>query len=197
MRDQLPKALRDAQDKGIEFFTDENFEWKIEIEGPAMFIEEIVGCPVCVFANNGYGDYLFLKKNEDAGRFSEIAHEYSHEGPEIFPVNDPLEALLALEERPPSEDLYPRAVYETGEEVRLGDLVQVKVWAQFWKGWQDGTVRYVPGTSRRKPALEHGGLKWLEIKFRDGLISPLVDPETGVARKVRFVERGASSDHAE
>ena len=75
---------------------------------------------------------------------------------------------------------------ETGE---AGDRVQVKVWAEFWKGWQDGVVHYVPGISKRRPQHEYGGLKWVAIKFRNGQICPVVDPETGKLKKVRLVGR--------
>jgi hypothetical protein len=98
--------------------------------------------------------------------------------------------LLELRERPPSSDNYPKAVYDTGELVQPGDRVRVKVWAEFWKGWQDGIVKYVPGISKRNPRHEYGGLKWVAIRFRNGEIGPLVDPKSGKLRKVKFVERG-------
>jgi len=34
----------------------EHCEWKLEYENSAKFIEEVVGRPVFVFANNGVGD---------------------------------------------------------------------------------------------------------------------------------------------
>ena len=190
----LPKALREAHDRGIDFFMGEECEWKLGQEESAEFIERLVGCPVCAFANNGYGDYLFLKQRADGQGFQEEVFEFLHEGPEISPVVDDLETLLVLRDRPASKDPYPKAVYETGEEVHLGDRVQVKVWAEFWKGWQDGEVRYVPGVSKKKPQHEHGGLKWVAIRFPNGEICPLVDPENGRLRKVRFVGRHKSND---
>ena len=192
MNDLLPESLREAHDRGIEFFTDENYEWTLELTSSAKFIEEIVGCPVCIFANNGFGDYLFLKKKREGDGFDENVFEFFHEGPEINLVAERLETLLGLKERAPSVDTYPKAVYETGELVQLGDRVQVKVWAEFWKGWQDGVVEYVPGVSKKKPQHEHGGLKWVAIKFRNGQICPLVSPESGKLKKVKFVGRGNS-----
>jgi len=186
----LPKSLKEAQDRGIEFFMGEACEWKLERKDSAKFIEKMVGCPVCAFANNGFGDYLFLKKRPDGDGFEEGVFEYSHEGPEINKVTEDLETLLGLKDRPVSADAYPKAVYETGEPVQLGDRVQVKVWAEFWKGWQDGVVEYVPGISKRKPQHEYNGLKWAVIRFRNGHISPLVDHKTGKLRKVRFLARG-------
>ena len=192
MNNRLPKSLWEAQEKGIEFFQNEDYEWKLEYMESAKFIEEIVGCDVCVFANNGFGDYLFLKKKSDGDGFAEEVFEFFHEGPEINRVTEDLETLLGLKDRPASADAYPKAVYETGELVQVGDWVQVKVWAEFWKGWQDGVVQYVPGISKRKPQHEYGGLKWVAILFRNGQICPVVDPTTGKLRKVRFVRRGNS-----
>jgi len=190
MNHRLPESLREAQNKGIDLFMGENCEWKLELEASAKFIEEAVGGPVCIFANNGYGDYLFLKKKRAGDDFDENVFEFLHEGPEINPVAEGLETLLGLKERPPSADKYPKAAYETGEPVQLGDRVQIKVWAEFWKGWQDGVVEYVPGVSKKKTQHEYGGLKWVAIKFRNGLICPLVNPESGKLKKVRFVGRG-------
>ena len=167
----------------------EQCEWKLEFIEPAKFIEEIVGCAVCIFANNGFGDYLFLKKKLNEDGFEEQVFEFFHEGPEINAVSEDLETLLGLKDRPTSTDAYPKAVYETGELVQVGDRVQVKVWAEFWKGWQDGMVEYVPGVSKQKPQHEYGGLKWAAIRFGTGQICPLVDPATGKLRKVRFIRR--------
>lgn len=156
---------------------------------PADFIEENVGGRVLVFAGNGFGDYLFLKGQPGGDGFGEEVFEFLHEGPKINRMREDLETLLGLNERPASGDAYPRAIYETGEVVQLGDRVQVKVWAEFWKGWQDGEVEYVPGVSNKKLAHEYGGLKWVAIRFGKGQICPLVDPETGKLKKVRFVGR--------
>jgi hypothetical protein len=192
MKKLLPKPIMEAQEKGIEFFMGEECEWKMESEESTEFIERIVRCPVYVFANNGFGDYLFLKKKTDEDGFEEEAFEFFHEGPEIHRITDDLEILLGLRDRPASTDVYPKAVYETGELVQLSDRVQVKVWAEFWKGWQDGEITYAPGISKKKPQHEHGGLKWVAIKFRNGEVCPLVDPESGKLRKVKFVRRGIS-----
>jgi len=185
-----PSALREAQDKGIEFFMGENCEWKLEYEESVKFIEQRVGCPVHVFANNGFGDYLFLKRKQAGDGLEEDVFEYFHEGPEIQRVEEGLETLLGLKDRAPSVDAYPRAVYETGEPVQLGDRVQLKVWAEFWKGWQDGEVEYVPGVSNKKLEHEHGGMKWVAVRIQNGQICPLVSPETGKLKKVRLIGRG-------
>jgi len=61
-------------------------------------------------------------------------------------ASEDLETLLGLKDRPASVDAYSKAVYETGELVEVGDWVQVKVWAEFWKGWQDGVVKLFRGS---------------------------------------------------
>ena len=183
-------SLREAKDRGIELFLGENCEWKLELEESAEFIEKIVGCPVCSFANNGFGDYLFLKKHPERDEFKAEVFEFFHEGPEINRITEDLETLLGLKDRPASADAYPKAVYDTGDLVVLGDRVQVKFWLEFWKGWQDGEVEYVPGVSKKNLEFEHGGLKWVAIRFRNGQIGLLVDAKSGKLRKVRFVGRG-------
>lgn len=54
-------------------------------------------------------------------------------------------------------------------------------------------IQYVPGLSKKKIEHEYGGLKWVAIRFRNGQICPLVDPESGKLRKVKFVGRGCVS----
>lgn len=130
----LPKPLKEAQDRGIEFFMCGAREWKLEHKDSAKFIEKMVGCPVYVFANNGFGDYLFLKKRPDGDGFEAEVFQYFHEGPQINKVTEDLETLLVFKDRPVSADAYPKAVYETGELVQLGDRVKVKVWLSFGKG---------------------------------------------------------------
>ena len=66
MNDSPRKSLREAQNRGIALFVNENCEWKLEFAESTKFIEEIVGCPVRAFANNSFGDYLFLKRKRTA-----------------------------------------------------------------------------------------------------------------------------------
>ena len=135
---------------GLRISWPRNASWKLELAGSIKRIEEVVGSPVYAFANNGFGDHLFLKPTPDGVGFDQHVYEFCHEGPEIKRIEEGLETLLGLQERPPSTDDYPRAVYETGELVELGDKVHINVWAEFWKGWQNGVVEYAPGISRRR-----------------------------------------------
>lgn len=189
MTNRLPIPIRVAQEKGIELFMGENCEWKFEVEHVAPFIEAMVEEPVCIFANNGYGDFLFLKMDKNGDRYDERIFEYFHEGPEVIEVKDKLDTLLGVTDREPSNDSYPKARYESGELVELGDVVKFKSWIEFWKGWQEGVICYVPGVSKEILKHEYGELKWASIKYKNGCIGPLVDPETGILRKIHFLKR--------
>jgi len=189
MQIQLPNPIRDAIENKKEFFWGEDgAEWKLKIEANASFVEKIAGCQVLIFANNGYGDYLFLRKQADSIKDKTVFIFY-HETQEIGEWKESLRILLELDTREPSKDSYPRAVYESGEPVYLGDIVQFKTWLFFWKGWMKGTVQYVPGISPRKPQHEYNGLKWLSIKGDKMIVGPVVDPKTGIVKRIRLVER--------
>ena len=172
------------------FWGPDGAEWKLQLEHDGQFIEKVVSVPVLVFANNGYGDYLFLRKGQTEG-FDETVFQFFHEGPTIETIADDLETVLGLKQRPPSSDTYPAAHYESGEPVLLGDRVRYRFLLFFWKGWIDGVVIYVPGISSQKPKLERDGLKWIEIEGRAETIASLIDHQTGIVRKVRFVGRTA------
>lgn len=189
MQIQLPKPIQDAIESKQEFFCGEDgAEWKLKIEPDASSVEKVAGCRVLIFANNGYGDYLFLRKQNDSINDDKVLIFY-HETQEIGDWKESLRILLGLETREPSKDSYPRAVYESGEPVNLGDKVHFKAWLFFWKGWMEGTVEYVPGISPRKPQHEYNGLKWLSIKGKQMIVGPVVDPKTGVVKRIRLVER--------
>src|SRR5436190_24153821 len=109
MPNHLPASLVNAQKAGIELFQWQACEWKLELKGSAKHIEQFVGCPVYVFANNGFGDHLFLKRRQASDEFEEVAYEFFHEGPEVKRVDDDLQTLLGLKDRLPSADAYPKA----------------------------------------------------------------------------------------
>ncbi|MEO0795087.1 MAG: hypothetical protein AAFX93_07995 [Verrucomicrobiota bacterium] len=184
----LPAPLAQALDEDLDFFTGEHCEWKLEIEDSADYIEKETGCRVLVFANNGFGDSLFLKI-DDAGLANEGIFEFNHEGSEVLVVPESLEVLLGFEDREPSTDDYPQAIYESGEPIQLGDRVQFKLWLEFWKGWLDGVVAYVPGISKKNLEHETEDLKWISIDYGSESFGPVVDPDTGIVKKVRLVER--------
>ena len=192
MKPAYPPQITKALESGVNLFMGDSFEWKLEVEEDARFIEEYTGTPVLAFANNGCGDYLFLKNS--GSKYETIVLIYLHEGPEIEEVQEDLDTLFGFKERPPSNDDYPNAIYSDGKCVMIGDLVEFKVWIQFWKGWQEGKVTYLPGHSKKRPSLESNGLKWIEISSKDWKINPLIDPSTGIVRNVRFVDRISSNE---
>ena len=173
-------------DDGIEFILTDEFEWKLELEED-HHVEKAAGCKILIFANNGFGDYLFLRVGAD-GHVEDSVYMYRHEGPVIEALEDDLELLLELKKRKPSEDEYPAACYETGESIEIGDRVMFRTWISFWRR-QLGVVVYVPGKSRKNYQYENGGLKWIAARNEELEIGFLIDPETGVVRKIRCVER--------
>lgn len=181
------KTLQQAIENKVSFFAGENCEWKLELAESDEVIIKLAGAPIIVFANNGYGDYLFLKENQ--GKYEDCVYEYFHEEQKIYVVDEALDTLLGIKEKAPTHDVYPKAIYESGEDVCLGDVVQVKALMLFWRGWQEGVVEYVPGFSKKRNELENNGLKWISIKVKDGTIDPLVSPDSGVVHKVRLIHR--------
>ncbi len=183
---KIHPLIQQALDEGIVYFHSGNCEWKILVERDE-YVDECVGRDVLIFANNGYGDYLFLKY-DGPDEFEPAVFEFMHEGQQVEPLHDELDTLLGLRERPTSSDAYPSAKYENGQEVALGDRVQFKTWVSFWK-WQEGIVSYVPGQSNKDMQYE-SDLKWLAIRNDEMEVDPLIDPITGVVKKVRLIERG-------
>jgi hypothetical protein len=183
----LPDTIQQALRAKIDLFMGDCCEWKFDLTEQPDYVAALAKGSILVFANNGFGDYLFLKADGD--RYGSMIYEYFHEGPEIIQIDDEIDLLLGLRERPFSNDDYPLPTYESGERVHLDDLVKIKIWVQFWKGRQDGRITYVPGVSAKKLKYEYGGLKWVAVRFKDGEICPLVDPKTGFLKKVRFISR--------
>jgi hypothetical protein len=73
----LPESLLNARKAGIEYFMGKECEWKQELEGSVKRIEDLLGCAVYAFANNGFGDHLFLKHCSDS--FIEIPSAAANE----------------------------------------------------------------------------------------------------------------------
>lgn len=87
---------------------------------------------------------------------------------------------------------YPVITYHGGSvAVLVGDHVEFRLGLLFWRGWQPGRVRYVPGISPKNDELEFNGLTWVAIHDANGEQSGhVVMPGTAQLRKnVRFVRR--------
>jgi len=132
-----------------------------------------------VFANNGYGDYLFIVPN------SSSINVFWHEGPETAQYCATVEDLLPNVKRPPSAH-GPVRYAKSQEIVTIGDYVEVKYYL-FFKG--RGRVTYVPGVSPLKRQMERDGLAWVRVRLEDGtLIDSIV--LDGILRKtVKFLKR--------
>ena len=83
------------------------------------------------------------------------------------------------------------AYFNSQAEVLVGDHVEFKVWTSFWRGWQPGRVRYVPGISPKNPELEHDGMCWVSVHALEcGQLGVWVEPSNRQLRKtVRFIRR--------
>lgn len=80
---------------------------------------------------------------------------------------------------------------DTKTEVCVGDYVKIKVWLEFWRGWQSGRVYYVPDISPINENLEFNGLTWVAIHYHENKqTGVLVEPKTNsLNKKVRFLKR--------
>jgi hypothetical protein len=173
MKDELPEPIQKAIEAGVDLFMGENYEWKLEVEGRDEYIEKYAGAEICVIANNGFGDYLFLRRDSASGRLMPEIYEFQHEGPVIDTVDDDPYLLFELKPRPPSSGEPPR--YATGETVKLGDRVELKLWFRRKRG----EVVYVPGVSPCDLTFETGGLTSVVVRTDAGdEYAHLVMPET-------------------
>lgn len=140
-------------------------EWRLEIEtGDAKWLTECFPSGALVFANNGFGDYLYLAN--DSGEIMVFWHEgHLHE---IYCAN--VEDLLPNKKRPPS-DHGPVRYFGSEDQVLPGDRVFVKYWLLFKS---EGTVVYVPGISPLRRELERDGLSWVRASLDRGVLIDLV-----------------------
>ena len=58
--DDIHPLIQRALAKEIEYFRSEDHEWQLKLEEDAA-VQKLVDEPILIFANNGYGDFLFLK----------------------------------------------------------------------------------------------------------------------------------------
>ena len=160
-------------------------EWRLEIESdmPKSMARQFPTAAL-VFANNGYGDYLFLVPE------SSSVMVFRHEEQLTEEYCSPIDELLPNKKRPPS-DHGPIRYFNSDETVSLGDRVFIRYWL-FFSG--SGTVTYVPGISPLKRELERDGLAWVRAKLDKGVIvdTPVID---GTLKKgTRLVDRPSRHD---
>jgi len=136
-------------------------EWRLEIErNKPEWLAKCFPEAALVFANNGYGDHLYLLPD------TESVMVFWHEGHSHEVYCARVEDLLPGRRRPPSRH-GPISYFGTNEVVQLGDRVFVKYWLLF-SG--QGTVTYVPGISNMKRELERDGLAWVRASLDKGVI---------------------------
>lgn len=162
-------------------------EWWMNVEAPTPdFLSKHLPVGSVVFANNGFGDYLFLVPSVGP------VQVYWHEGAVIEAYCENLEDLSASKRRAPTNHP-PVRYYGTDQEVRIGDLVSVKFWL-FRKCV--GRITYVPGVSDLKRELERDGLAWIRMKAEDGTVIDSVVVDGSLGRGVQLLARSGASEQA-
>jgi hypothetical protein len=193
-RDRIPEPLRSFLAGGSSTFRCEDVDWDVQVEDPApAFLQDRLPPNALIIANNGCGDYLFLKSGEESSaetiRAMTPVFVYRHEGPEIEEFADDL--LTLTNPPPPTASSHPTVFYADGStRVMIGDHVSARD-LLFRK---EGRVVYLPGVSKKNREFEHGGLAWVGIRFASGSVAgAIVDPEAFRLKKgVRFLSRGTS-----
>ena len=143
-------------------------EWRVKLDSDKQ-IEKLCGKEILVFADNGFGDYLFLFKENDSCLM--IVHHFFHEKNLLTELSDSFEELLELKLTELSNDNYPQVVYKNGGKIYPGDKVKFKIWFFFRKGCQDGVVTYAPGISPQRNEYEYNGIKKITAMLRSALLS--------------------------
>ncbi len=192
--ERIPEPLHRFIAQGGAVFRCDDGDWEVGIEfPPPAFLQRALSPDSLIIANNGCGDYLFLKSrvapNSEPGSFENRVFVYRHEGAEIEQFSDDLEMLTHPPASIPSD--HSTVFYADGAvEVRLGDHVSAR--NLFFR--KEGRVVYVPGVSRRNREFEHGGLLWVGIRFEGGSVTGVfVDPNSLCLKKsLRFLSRSTS-----
>ncbi len=161
-------------------------QWKVDVEeSPPAWLTRGLPDGALVFAENGYGDHLFLRPGRDE------VFVFWHEGGEIAEYSATVGDLRPdLPRR--SSDHPPITYRDTDEIVRLGDRVQIRYWLVL-RG--RGEVTYVPGVSPRKPGMERDGLAWVGVRLDDGAwVATIVLPDGSLKKSVRFLGRRGAGE---
>ena len=157
-------------------------EWRLEIEiDMPNWLASCFPANALVFANNGYGDHLFLVPE------TSTVMVFLHEGHETAEYCQSIEELLPNKKRPPSQH-GPIAYFGTTQLVVLGDRVFIRYWL-FFSGF--GTVTYVPGVSPLKRELERDGLAWVRAKLDNGNLIDTIVIDGVLKKGTRLVARAA------
>jgi hypothetical protein len=161
-------------------------EWRLDIEREMP--ESIARCfpsDSLVFANNGYGDYLFLIPD------SPSVMVFRHDEHLIAEYCKPIDELLPNKKRPPSNHP-PIRYFGSNEYVKLGDRVFIRYWL-FFSGY--GAVMYVPGVSPLKRELERDGLAWVRVKLDKGGLVDTVIIDGALKKGTRLIEHVQPDDN--
>lgn len=155
-------------------------EWRLHLEKEMpKWLANCFPPGALVFANNGYGDHLFLAPD------SSSVNVFWHEGRETAQYCSSIEDLLPNVQRPPSTH-GPIHYFKSQEIVTMGDCVEVKYYL-FFRG--RGRVTYVPGISPLKRQMERDGLAWVRVRLDDGTLIDSIVLDGVLRRTVKFLGR--------
>ena len=135
----------------------DRWEFEVEENPPAWLIRDLpVG--LLIFANNGFGDHLFIRPESDP------VYAYWHDGPEIEEYCPSIQDLLP--KTPIKSSGHPTIFYSgTQNPIKPGDRVLAKCFLLFRNR---GVITYVPGVSHLNKDLEYGEIARLRIRLDDG-----------------------------
>lgn len=189
-KDNIPESLKDFIENGRAVFHGDDGDWAVDIELIANTpYKRDVPSDALIIANNGCGDFLFIRKTYPALiLYAPEVYVYWHEEHRYELYSDNIETLTNPEPATPSKH---KAIFYFGGtvEVKLGDEVS----ARDFLFRRNGRIAYLPGISRKNRNMEHDGLSWVGIKFQRGtFVGVIVDPTTSQLKKnVRFLQRSS------
>lgn len=133
--------------------------WEFEVEeNPPAWLTRDLPVGALIFANNGFGDHLFITPESDA------VYAYWHDGPEIEVYCPNIQNLLPGTLAGPSG--HPTIFYSgTQNPIQPGDRVLAKCFLFFR---YRGVITYVPGISLLNKDLEYGEIAQIRIRLDDG-----------------------------
>lgn len=162
-------VIKALQSTNVSYFDYKGYEWKVEVEIYNEIIKSLSE-GATAFANNGLGDYLFLK-DVSLNDSLPIVYEFWHDGPQILKSVEDFLTIIGLRVRNKSNIAVPK--YESGDTMQIGDIVQYKGFLRK----KTGEITYVPGVSKKDPNLEHDGINMALLKKENGMqVTLTIDP---------------------
>ncbi len=187
--EELQKILSKHIKSGLCIKTDEE-DWEIDIYKNDK--ETNIPSGAIIFANNGYGDSLYIR-DLTVNTLSDLnIYVFWHEEQVCEKFIDNI--CLLINPPPPKPSEFGAIFYYggkvkvgLGDEVLARDLIFRKI----------GRVSYLPGVSKKHREFEHGGIAWIGITFSSGSITGVyIDPNNKwVKKSVKFLKHSTEPFH--